>query len=154
MGGGSRRAFAYSPWRPLRVVPAILMLAIPTIFFMFFLPGGLFGADPARWGLILIFLACLGYCFLKLVWMFTRASIFTASEDGIEARSRTGSSVYIRWSDVQSVRVSPDYISFSTGQDVRIQPRYPQAKIVFHNDLPGYEELKTIVLERTGNRSQ
>lgn len=48
MSDGSRRVFSYSPWRPLLVIPAILMFGIPLIVVMLFFPGGILAAGSDR----------------------------------------------------------------------------------------------------------
>lgn len=152
MGDGSCTVFSYSPRRPLRLVPAILLFAIPTILFTFFLPGGVFGADPARWPLIMMFAAFLGFWVLELAWTFTKPTVFTVGEQGIEARSPTGHTILIKWEDVQSAKAKPVHIYPLASCATIIQSRDQQKKIVFYGDLTGYEELKAMVFERTGTR--
>lgn len=129
------------------------MFAIPTVFFTFFLPGGLLGANPERWPVILMFAGGLGFWVLEFAWMFTKPSVFTVSDQGIKARSRTGRTILVKWEDVQSAKVKPNHMYPLARCVTTIQSCDPQTKIVLYDDLPGYEELKAIVLGRTGTKT-
>lgn len=144
------KAFAY-PWYHLwRSLP---FAAVLTGFAVLVTIIALNGHNPSSaWskvGLVAMFGLGASYYLYMYLLMLWEPQTFNANELGLIGTPLLGGAMRLDWNQMRAVEF-PRRSIYSTGEVMLI--RGPQRKRMrVCSDLRGYEELKQVVLERTGN---
>lgn len=141
-------SFSYHAWYPWSRLPGMLLLAATLVvcLFVFVRPSSL-GQLVPYWFTVVTLTAFTLWWVRLLLQGFTQPHSIAVTRRGIIGRPIYGSATEIEWDQVESVEEARARFPRKPLEETRVRAHDGKV-LIFNEDLPGYNELKRIVLDR------